>query len=238
MAASRNKRVDGRQLRWQQHNEERRQVILDAAVAVLGRHAPGEDIHVQEIADEAGLSRTVVYRHFEDRGDLDLAVQRDICRRATEVLIPALELRGTPFDIIRRILDAYVGWALHNPALTRFAERDLPGNHEKPMDEEILRIAGHIDELMVSVVSLLGTELSPHERSALVPWMFGVVGGCFQSVRYWSGRGELRPPPAEFVDMMTETIWYQIDGLARARDIVLPDGPVEQLLAGLEPEDD
>lgn len=238
MGTGRTKRVDGRQLRWQQHNEERRQVILDAAVEVLGRHAPGEDVHVQEIADEAALSRTVVYRHFEDRTDLDLAVQRDICRRVSDVLIPALEMRGTPFDIIRRILDAYVGWALHHPELTRFAERDLPGTDSKPMDEEVLRIAGHIDDLMVSVVALLGSELSDQERKALVPWMFGVVGGCFQSVRHWSGRGELTPPPAEFVHLMTETIWYQIDGLARARGIDLPDGPVEELLAGLESDDD
>ena len=71
-------RPDGRQARWDRHNQERRQRILDAAIAVVESGEPGAEVHVQQIAEQAGLSRTVVYRHFADRSDLDRAVQTAI----------------------------------------------------------------------------------------------------------------------------------------------------------------
>ena len=74
------KSPDGRQARWDKHNQERRQVILDAAIAVVEAGEPGAEFHVQQIADRAGLSRTVVYRHFADRADLDQAIQAEMSR--------------------------------------------------------------------------------------------------------------------------------------------------------------
>ncbi len=233
MGSGRSKRIDGRQLRWQRHNEKRRQVILDAAVDVLGQHRPGEEIHVQEIADKAGLSRTVVYRHFDDRSDLDLAVQREICARVGDAVLPAVSFAGSPYDIIRRIVDAYAHWAVDHPTLMRFVERDLPGVDAKPIDEELEQIAAQIEVLMNAVVELLGAELSEDDRDALVPWVFALVGGCFHGVRRWTARDELRPSREQFVDLMAQAIWFQIDGLCRSRGIELPTGPVEELIGGL-----
>lgn len=234
MAPARSKRIDGRQLRWQQHNEKRRQVILDASVAVLERRPAGEEIHVQEIAEEAGLSRTVVYRHFEDRGDLDLAVQREICSRVEAAVLPAVSFEGTPFEIIRRIVGAYVQWAVDHPTLMRFVERDLPGVDTKPMDAELERIADQIEVLISAIVALIGVELIEDDRNALPPWVFALVGGCFYAVRRWTARDQLLPGAEHFVNMMAEAIWFQIDGLARSRGIEVPTGPVEELLAGLD----
>ncbi len=90
--------LDGRRRRWQEHNQVRRQVIIDAAIAVLERQPPGDEFQVQAVADEASMSRTVIYRHFEDRADLDRAVQRQICEQVGAVLLPALS-----YDIGRRI---------------------------------------------------------------------------------------------------------------------------------------
>lgn len=235
--ASSGKPADGRQLRWQRHNRERRQVILDAAIEVLGEHEPGEEVHVQEIAKRAGLSRTVVYRHFDDRSDLDLAVQREICDRVGAAVIPAVQFSGTPIEMIRRIIDAYVHWAIEHPTLMRFAEQDLPGVTAKPMEEELEQIAAQIEVLMNGVVDLLGAELTEDDRNGLVPWVFGLVGGCFYAVRRWTARGRLEPGVDPFIDLLTEAIWFQIDGLARARGIELPTGPVEDLLAEINTGD-
>jgi AcrR family transcriptional regulator len=234
MSAGRGNRTDGRQLRWQQHNRERRQVILDAAVAVLERHPAGAEIHVQEIAEQAGLSRTVVYRHFQDRGDLDIAVQRDICARLGVALLPSMSFDGTPREIIHRIVGAFVHWAVDHPALLRFAERDLPGTPAKPMDEAIEQIAQQIEAIMTGVVSLLGAELTERDRDGLVPWVFGLIGGCFYAVRRWTSRERLAPSPDAFVQLLSDAMWFQIDGLASTRGIELPDLPVEELLAGIE----
>ena len=128
-------RPDGRRQRWQEHNLARRQVIIDAAVAVLERQSPGEEVQVQAVALEAGMSRTVIYRHFDDRADLDRAVQRKICADLGTVMRPALAADGTPEQVIRNLVAALVGWAMEHPVLYWFAERDLAGKPEPHRSE-------------------------------------------------------------------------------------------------------
>ena len=59
------------------------------------------DFQMAQIADRAGLSRTVVYRHFADRADLDAAVQARALELLRAELVPALGFEGTPVEIIR-----------------------------------------------------------------------------------------------------------------------------------------
>src|SRR5690349_17197438 len=135
---------DGRRLRWLAHNQARRRVIIDAAVRVLERAAPGDDVQVQLIAEEAGLARTVLYRHFHDRVDLDLAVQKRICKDLGAVLLPALSYDGEPVVIIRRIVDAFVRWATAHPTLFWFIELELPGPGPHPLAESIEQVGEQI----------------------------------------------------------------------------------------------
>ena len=81
-------KTDGRQLRWDSHNQARRQHILDAAIDVLADSEPGAEVHVQQIADRAGLSRTVVYRHFADRADLDKIPATSLWTREQQPGVP------------------------------------------------------------------------------------------------------------------------------------------------------
>lgn len=230
MAAT-SKAPDGRQARWAQHNRARRQVILDAAVDVIGASAPGEEVHVQQIADRAGLSRTVLYRHFADRADLDRAVQHDIVDRLRGELIPALSLEGTPTAIIRRVVAAYVGWAVDNPSLHRFVEREVGGGEGRAvLDEAVEQIAEQIEGLIVVVVESLRLELDDTSRDGLDPLVFGLVGTALNAVRRWLARPTLFPPHEEFVDLLSEAVWHAIAGLAGARGLTLdPDIPVERL---------
>ena len=221
--------TDGRQLRWDSHNAARRQHILDAAIAVLADSPPGAEVHVQQIADRAGLSRTVVYRHFADRADLDQAVQGRALELLRAELVPALSFEGTPVDIIRRIVAAYVGWASEHPGVHAFAQHDPPGGGQ--MEGAIQQIAGQIEDLINVGVEVLHVELDRDEVSALDPLVFGLVGGVFTATRRWLAREERQPGRERFVDLLTEATWVQIAGLAGARGVELaPDVPVEALL--------
>jgi len=106
---------DGRDERWAAHREERREKILDAAIAVIEQTPEGEEIHVRQIAQEAGLGRAVLYRHFADKADLDRAVQRRILEMLVDTLTPEFELSGSIEQIISRIVHAYVAWADARP---------------------------------------------------------------------------------------------------------------------------
>jgi AcrR family transcriptional regulator len=228
---------DGRRLRWLAHNQARRRVIIDAAVRVLERAEPGEDVQVQLIAEEAGLARTVLYRHFHDRVDLDLAVQKRICKDLGTVLLPALSYDGEPVVIIRRIVEAFVGWATLHPTLFWFVELELPGPGPHPLAESIEQVGGQIEELMNSVVQYYGIELSADDRAGLDPWVFGLIGQVFSTVRRWSSRLEVAPGADHLVNMLAQSIWHQINGMAASRNIDVPDVPLIELLQVMDQAD-
>jgi AcrR family transcriptional regulator len=230
--------LDGRRRRWQEHNQVRRQVIIDAAIAVLERQAPGEDVQVQAVADEAGMSRTVIYRHFEDRADLDRAVQRQICENVGAELLPALSYDGTPDQIIHRIVGAFIRWAEAHPTLYWFAERDLSGWGPSPLGAAVEQVAEGIEGIMSIVVAALGVELTDDDKAALDPWVFGMIGAVFAAVRRWLERDVRAPDTEACINILSESIWLQINGMALARGLNLPDLPVADLLQALQPGGD
>ena len=132
-------KTDGRQSRWDRHNEERRVAILEAAIVAIEEAPVGGEVSVADIAARAGLSRTVLYRHFDDRADLDLAIRGRIFEHLQEVLLPRVTLDGTPLEIIRRIVGGYVDWASAHPALHRVVQQQPLGQ----MHAGMLRIAAH-----------------------------------------------------------------------------------------------
>jgi AcrR family transcriptional regulator len=229
--------LDGRRRRWQEHNQVRRQVIIDAAITVLERQAPGEEVQVQAVADEAGMSRTVIYRHFEDRSDLDRAVQREICEQVGAELLPALSYDGTPDQIIHRIVGSFIRWAEAHPTLYWFAERDLAGWGPSPLSQAVEQVAEGIEGIMAIVVAAMGVELTDDDRAALDPWVFGMIGAVFAAVRRWLERPVREPGIEACISILSESIWLQINGMALSRGLNLPDLPVAELLQALNPTD-
>jgi AcrR family transcriptional regulator len=225
---------DGRRLRWLAHNQARRRVIIDAAIRVLERSEAGEDIQVQLIAEEAGLARTVLYRHFHDRVDLDLAVQAKICKDFGDRLLSTLSYDGKPIDIIREVVHGVVSWTAEHPTLFWFIELELPGPGPNPLAEAIEQIAEQIEALMNTVVDYFGIELSANDRAGLDPWVFGLIGAVFSGVKRWRSRLEIAPDSDAFANMLAETIWIQIEGMAKSRGIDVPDVPLIELLSVME----
>lgn len=218
---------DGRQSRWEKHNEERRQHILDAAIEVLESAAPGAESHVQQIAQQAGLNRTVVYRHFTDRADLDRAIQAQILGDLASRLLPAVTLDGTVNEIIRRIVTTYVDWVVEHPALHRFAEQKSSG----PMEHGIHQIAGVLVEVLETAIEMLGAELDDDDRAAVDPLAYGLVGAVLGAVRRWVSRPEAVPSAAQIAELLSESVWHILDGHARRLGLEIdPDLPIEDLL--------
>jgi AcrR family transcriptional regulator len=231
MSSTERGRPDGRQLRWDKHNQARRQTILDAAIAVLEETRPGEDIHVQQIAQRAGLSRTVVYRHFTDRADLDQGVQTAILEMLAGELLPGVTLAGTIDEIILRIVGTYVRWTVAHPSLHRFAEHDVPGTSgSSALEVAVVQIAAQVEELISIGAEQLGAPLSDDDAAALDPLVFGLVGAVFSATRRWLARDERRPEPEMFVRLVSDSVWHIIDGHARRLGIELdPHVSVEAL---------
>lgn len=225
---------DGRGERWAAHREERRAAILDAAIAVIEREPVGAEIHVRQIAEEAGLGRAVVYRHFADRADLDRAVRKRILELLMDELVPQFELSGSIQQIIERIVYAYVAWAAAHPALHRIGAAE---SQDADRLGDVIQVTAQIGSLIAMLVSsgasLLAVELTEDDRQILDPLVFGIVGQAVGTVRFWLAREPRVPSTDVLAAHLARSVWFQIDGHARDRGAVLdPDRSLDDLIAG------
>lgn len=223
-------RVDGRQLRWEQHKADRRKQIIDAALDILDERQPGEEIHVQEIADRAGLNRTAIHRLFKDRNDLDLEVQWEVCRRMSDVFLSSVDLNGVPRDIIHGVVDHFVRYAVDHLAWVRFVERGVPGTDVRPRDETIAGVVEQIEMVISGVAESVGVDLTDDDRAMLEPWVTALIGGGLDAVQRWTSRGERRPDTETFIEGITDMAFFVIDGLAARRGLPLPDTSIAELI--------
>lgn len=222
--------ADGRRARWSEHNQQRRQQIIDAAIEVIEERPPGAEIHVQQIASRAQVNRTVVYRHFADRADLDQAVQQAILDRLWERLLPEVRLDGSVPQIIERIVGTYVAWAVDHPALHRMADHDTSA--DGPLERGLERIAGRISETIGIAMLGLGAEPTEEDVAGLDPLVYGLVGAVFNAVRRWIGRPGSVLTPATLTQITSRSVWFVIEGHARDLGVVIdPDRTIEELLA-------
>lgn len=218
---------DGRQLRWDKHNQARRQQILDAALEVIEAGAPGDDFHVQQIAHRAGLNRTVVYRHFVDRADLDLAIRTHVMAAFTAQLAPAVTIDGTINEIIRRIVSTYVDWTVSHPALHAVAAQEGSGAFQHGID----RIAEMLTEILELAIAMLGADLDENEKALVDPLSHGLVGAVHGAVRRWVARAPREPSAASLSELLSMSVWNLLDGHARRLGLDLdPDLPLVTLL--------
>lgn len=218
---------DGRQARWDAHNRERRTKILDAAVAVIEEGAPGEEFHVHQIAEKAGLNRTVVYRHFADRADLDEAIRKHIVEIFVEILTPAVTLDGTINEVIRRIIATYVDWTCAHPALHAVALQDSSGAFAVGIE----RIAGLLTDILELAIAMLGAELREGDEAMVEPLAYGLIGAVLATVQRWASRGERVPDADVVTELLSQSVWNLLEGHVRRLGLELdPDLPITEAL--------
>jgi AcrR family transcriptional regulator len=222
--------LDGRQLRWADHNEGRRLVVLRAAIELLEEQPIGTELRVQQIADRAGLVRTVVYRLFSNRVDLYRAVQLHIVGMIRENLDRNMVLSGSIEQIIRSIVGGYVGWVDEHPQLLDMAQRALGDGVPGELDRATDSMAADISSLFQAGATLLGHDLDDDQLNTLDLLVVGILGQVRGSVNQWVRRPERSVGPAGLTKMLSRWIWYQIDGQAREIGVELdPKVPVDSL---------
>ena len=92
------RRVVGRSLRTAtERSVDRGLSLIRAAITVLNR-SNGEDITVQDIADEAGQSLRTLYQYFESKDDLLLAVFEEAMRTYASMIGRAIEPLDDPLE--------------------------------------------------------------------------------------------------------------------------------------------
>ncbi|MFI5502295.1 TetR/AcrR family transcriptional regulator [Nocardia asteroides] len=176
--------TDGRSQRWNGHKAERRDQILTAAIAAIRQG--GADVGVKDIAERAGVPRSVVYRLFGDRDDLDEQVRNRIIAELTTRLGPVLNPEGTVGDAIARAVDTYIGWIVTNPHLHHFLSAGAGGDATGSQS-----VSGARTAVAVQVTRLFAGAIARRGQAADVaePLAFGLVGMVDNAVNRWLARG-------------------------------------------------
>lgn len=188
--------TDRRTTRWDEHNAQRRQDLLESTLRAIRRHGPG--VGMDEVAAEAGTSKTVIYRHFGGRTGLYSAVVESVHTfiwshlqhhiSATETLEPAA--------LVRELTDSYLALVERDPNIYQFVVTRPLG--ESPVEDPVTGITGRIgNEVAEAFRTWLRSQgLDPRAANT---WGHGVVGFVWAIADKWITTGHQRPR-ADIVD--------------------------------------
>ncbi len=146
---------------------ERRQQILEVLARELETH-PGARVTTARLAELLGLSEAALYRHFRSKAQMFEALIAFAEESVFGLVGRILEQPGDAHSQCLKILQAVLGFAAHNPGISRVLLGDaLVGEHERLRT----RVRQFFDRLETQFKQILregernGSRLMPSEVS-------------------------------------------------------------------------
>jgi AcrR family transcriptional regulator len=207
---------DRRDSRWDDHRRARREQLVEATLAAVSKHGAG--VGMDEIAAEAGTSKTVVYRHFTDRAELYVAV----CNRVASQLLPklqsAMETSGRPREMVAAVIDTYLAFIEADPELYRFVvdQQTL----DRPTTDPLTNLSDLIGAQVAAAISVT-LQQAGQDPAPAAPWGHGVVGMVRAAADWWL-RAERPMLRNELAAALTDLAWAGLSG------VVTPASPSKE----------
>jgi AcrR family transcriptional regulator len=196
---------DGRRLRWTEHRAQRRSGFVAAGVTAIDQYGP--EASAEQIAEVAGVSRTVLYRYFRDREDLRQAIADQIVRAVVDSVLPKLQLSAdaTPRQIITAAVGTIVGWLDEHPNLYHFLRSRRTG---ASLDSVEGTLADNVAAVLKTMMVILGIDSEQAE-----PGAYGIVGFVESVGSWWLEHRALSRE--RLTTMITTGVWHLLAGTAR-----------------------
>nr|WP_297428612.1 TetR/AcrR family transcriptional regulator [uncultured Actinotalea sp.] len=210
--------VDGRSRRWDLHRAARRAEL--ARVARKAVHLRGPDVSMDEIAAEAGTSKSIVYRYFVDKSGLQAAVGEVVLEDMHARLDEAVSSAVTPRDGLRAMIAAYLEMIDGSPSVYWFVTRPVAEGSSVTLNRFLDDIATIIARPFVALLGGRGGGSVLEGQPADV-WAAGAVGFVKGAGDWWLAHRD--EPGAPTADELAErvTAWLfagPVGSLARGRD--------------------
>ena len=199
---------DRRDSRWDEHRRARREQLVEATLTAVEKHGAG--VGMEEIAAEAGTSKTVVYRHFTDRAELYVAV----CNRVASQLLPKLRAAieggsAHPRAMVAAAIDTYLAFIEADPELYRFVVH----SHalDRPTSDPIDSLSDLVGQQAAAAISV-ALQQAGSDPAGAAPWGHGVVGLVRSAADWWlrADRPMLR---SELAAHLTDLAWAGLSGV-------------------------
>ena len=209
---------DRRDSRWDEHRRERRAQLVDATVAAVGKHGAG--VGMEEIAAEAGTSKTVVYRHFADRSQLHVAVCSRVAEQLTRKLREAMGSSAEPRQMVAAAVDTYLAFLEADPELYRFVVTHSPASGEGDPISSLSDLVGEeVGGLVAGFLTRAG-----QDNAAAAPWGHGVIGLVRAAADWWL-RADRPVPRPQLAAQLTDLAWVGLSGVVTPAPRTLEENP-------------
>jgi AcrR family transcriptional regulator len=179
---------DGRRERWTEHRADRRRRFVDAALRVLA--AQGPELTMDAVAAEAGVTKPVLYRYFQDKATLVHALDE----RGTELLLarllPAISSDGPGRARVRDAVGAYFSvidehpnlyWLIARQAAAAIAVGDSTVGEtavgDTPVGDTAVRDTADGDTAAAAGGGTLGAGLVDEHKEFIAATLAAVIGG-------------------------------------------------------------
>lgn len=151
----------------------RREQILDVAIDVFGR-AGYYGASMNDIAEAAGVTKPVLYQHFDSKSDLYRALLDEVGARMLSAIAKATADATDGKEQTERGFQAYFRWVAqrHDEFMLLFGGS---ARHDAEFSSQIRRIT---DEAAEAIAPLIDVEIDADHRRTLAHALVGLAEGA------------------------------------------------------------
>jgi len=214
---------DARRDRWSDHRARRRREFVDAALRVL--EVQGPDLPMDAVAAEAGVTKPVLYRYFQDKSALVDALAERGSEILLDRLLPAIQAGCPALSRVRDAVGAYFAVIDAHPNLYWLLARESRADSGSGPDS----IQQNKETIATALTAVLGDHLRAYglDSGGAEPWAYGMTGLVQSTGEWWLQRRSMSR--ATVVEYVTQIIWAAIAGTLREVGVVVnPDEPFPQ----------
>lgn len=165
---------------------------------------------LQDVAEKAGLVRTVVQRHFGGRNGLLRAVQADVLREAFSLISGPIGASVTFRELISHLVGETVRWVRDHPNLHVLVEREVGDGGLSELSKAIDSYVEFLTEVETAFLAPYGVELDGRALDEVKLLYTGVIGQVRATVSHWARRQSRAVSADELRDLLTDWIETQI----------------------------
>jgi AcrR family transcriptional regulator len=174
----------------------RRRLIAEAAARVFADHDPSE-VSFEAVAEEAGVSRSLVYSYFGDRGSLLAAAYASETERL-DAELGIGDLVGTDRERVEQGIRAYLEFAFANRPSWNLIASAASSRHPA------------VRAALATRTERIGALLGDSAEAAML--VRGVIGMLDASVIHLLDHDE--SDVAELAEVLTQVVWAGVSSLA------------------------
>ena len=150
----------------------RRQQLLDVALEQFA-HSGLDATTMDDIAHAAGVTKPLLYQHFQSKRALFLEILNDVVVGIIKALTAAAERAPGPRQQVEAGFSAYFRFVLHNESAVRLLLDSM-----LPHDAEIAQAMRRVDETIAGAIApLINADIHPDHQRVLAAAVVGMAEG-------------------------------------------------------------